>query len=148
MKHFIIYNNVSGLAYNRFSGDDVKGALKDAGIDFEFFTTNEPGESIRVARQACGKVDGPIVACGGDGTINEVVNGIMDSGRPLGIIPNGTSNLLAGELGVKQDLKSACAVLAEGNVRRMDVGKAGSRYFLMMAGVGFDADSIKETDHA
>lgn len=148
MKYFIIYNNFSGLVYNRLSEKDVKKALKDAGIDFEFFVTSKPGDSIQAARDACLKVDGPIVACGGDGTVNEVLNGIMGSEKPLGIIPNGTSNLLAEELGITTNLKNACSILADRKFRRMDVGKASTRYFLMMAGMGFDAVSINETDLA
>ncbi len=146
MKYFIIYNNFSGLVYNRFSENDVKKALNDAGIDFEFFVTRKSGDSIQAARDASLRVDGPIVACGGDGTVNEVLNGIIGSEKPLGIIPNGTSNLLAEELGITQNLKNICSILADRKFRRMDVGKASNRYFLMMAGIGFDAVSINKTD--
>ena len=144
MKYCIIYNNFAGLVYSRFSEDDVRNALGEVGIDFEFIVTTKPKEAIEVARCACQRVDGPIVACGGDGTVNEVMNGIVGSDRPLGIIPNGTSNLLAEELGIGHNLKDACAVLADRKFRLMDVGKANDRYFLMMAGIGFDAVSIEE----
>lgn len=146
MKYCIIYNNFAGLVYSRFSEEDVKNALSEAGIDFEFIVTSKPREAIQVARDACQRVDGPIVACGGDGTVNEVLNGIVGTDKSLGIIPNGTSNLLAEELGIGHGLKEACSILADRKFRLMDVGRASQRYFLMMAGIGFDAVSIKETN--
>ena len=148
MKYCIIYNSFAGVIYSRFSEDDVKNALEEAGIDYEFIATSRAKEATEVARDASKRVDGPIVACGGDGTVNEVMNGLVGSDKPLGIIPNGTSNLLAEELGIGHNLKDACRILADRKFRLMDVGRASQSYFLMMAGIGFDAVSIEEINPA
>ena len=85
-----------------------------------------------------------VIVAGGDGTINEVVNGLVGSETVLGIIPLGTSNVVARGLKLPLDIKEACQVVLEGVGKRIDVGKAGERYFLAMAGVGFDAQVVYE----
>ena len=80
--------------------------------------------------------------CGGDGTVNEVINGVAGSRVPLLVIPGGTANVLAQELSLPREF-SRCAALAEsGAVRRISLGKAGDRYFILMAGVGVDAGIV------
>lgn len=101
-----------------------------------------------------------IVAAGGDGTVNAVVNGLMKSGASLeelalGVLPLGTGNVFAFNLGIDRDWRKACRVIRKGHTRRIDVGLAQaqddkkkkplSRYFLLMAGVGYDAKVIEDT---
>lgn len=82
-----------------------------------------------------------VVVAGGDGTINEAINGLASSGArvPLGIIPLGTANVLAHEIGLRLAPKAVAQALAEGPVRRIHLGRAGERTFMLMAGAGFDA---------
>ncbi len=83
---------------------------------------------------------------GGDGTINEVVNGIFGSGIPLGVISGGTANLFARELALPTRISDAIRAIAGGKTRRISVGRANDRYFLLMVGVGFDSEVIQRVD--
>ena len=80
-----------------------------------------------------------MVAFGGDGTINEVIGGLTGTEVPLGILPGGTANVLAMELGIPLDLRQASKVVTAGVSQRISVGRAGSRHFHLMAGIGLDA---------
>ena len=88
-----------------------------------------------------------IVAAGGDGTINEVVNGIGTSGSALGVLPLGTVNVFAQELGIPRQLEAAWALIQHGRPRTIDLARAEShgavRYFIQLAGVGFDARAVR-----
>lgn len=89
-----------------------------------------------------------ILVAGGDGTINEVVNGMVNSDVPLGILPAGTANVLANELGIGNAMERAAATLAETVQERVALGMISNeannsqRYFLLMAGAGLDADIV------
>lgn len=89
-----------------------------------------------------------IVAAGGDGTINEVVNGIAGADVALGILPLGTMNVFAAELGLPNDLKYAWEIVRSGRTRKIDLARAGDHYFVQLAGVGLDAQVVKETTWA
>jgi len=91
-----------------------------------------------VARKAAADHD-VVVAVGGDGTVNEVFNGIVGTEAIFGIIPTGTGNGFAREFDLPTQPEEACKVLVEGYIREIDVGRANDRYFLGTAGVGFDA---------
>jgi diacylglycerol kinase (ATP) len=85
-----------------------------------------------------------VVAGGGDGTINEVLNG-LEAPVPLGIVPLGTANVLARELHIPvNDVAAACAVLRDGIAKPLDLGLCNGRRFCLMAGIGFDAETVKE----
>jgi len=88
-----------------------------------------------------------ILVAGGDGTINEAVNGMANSDVPLGILPAGTANVLANELGIGGSMERAAAVLGASIRERVALGlltnqENASRYFLLMAGAGLDADIV------
>lgn len=103
-----------------------------------------PRQAEKVAREAVKDGYGRLVVAGGDGTVNEVVSGIGHSGVELGIIPLGTGNVLAYDLGIEADnLDQALATLRAGRVRELDVGKVGDKCFLLMAGFGFDAEVVR-----
>lgn len=87
-----------------------------------------------------------IVAAGGDGTLNEVVNGIAGSQAVLGILPVGTMNVFATELGIPQgNVEKAWAVVERGNAVALDLPMAGGQYFIQLAGVGLDAEVVRQT---
>jgi len=87
-----------------------------------------------------------VVAVGGDGTINEVVNGIAGSDSALGILPLGTANVFALELGIPSKLREAAEIIVAGHSKKIDLARANERYFVQLAGVGFDAETVRETD--
>ena len=103
-----------------------------------------PGQAEQIACQAAADGYDRIVVAGGDGTLNEVINGIGDSGLAVGIVPVGTGNVLAHELGIERDdLRTALNVIRAGKIREVDLGKAGDVRFLLMAGFGFDAEVVR-----
>jgi diacylglycerol kinase (ATP) len=114
-------------------------------LDVEF--TKSPMHAMEISRAARNKYDLVIVA-GGDGTINEVINGIAGSRTTLAIIPFGTANVFALELGIPPGVKEACELLTEGQKIQIDLGyaetKEGSRYYSMVLGIGFDALVMKD----
>ncbi len=105
--------------------------------------TRQPGDATRLAA-AAGEHD-VVVAAGGDGTINEVVNGL--NGAALGVLPLGTVNVFAQELGIPRDLEAAWAAIEAGQTRTIDLAcaEAGGRrrYFCQLGGVGFDARAVR-----
>ncbi len=113
--------------------------------------TRGPGDAERAARAAASEGYEAVLVAGGDGTVNEAINGLMAAGDgarsplPLGLVPLGTQNVLAHELGLPRgDLEATRALLLAGRTRVLDVGLAGSRYFVLMAGFGFDALVVRE----
>ncbi len=108
-------------------------------------TTTATGDARAFAEQAVAAGFTTIVAAGGDGTVNEVVNGIAGSGVALGILPVGTMNVFAAELGLPNDLAAAWSVILAGYTRKIDLVRANTRYFVQLAGVGLDAQVVQET---
>lgn len=104
-----------------------------------------PGDAHRVAAAAVREGFKTIVAAGGDGTVNEVVNGIAGSDVALGILPVGTMNVFAAELGLPGDLEEAWAIIRAGRTRRVDLVRANQQYFVQLAGVGLDAQVVQAT---
>jgi YegS/Rv2252/BmrU family lipid kinase len=122
----------------------VVGILERGDCKVDVFKTSKRGDAQGVGADVPAGCQA-VVAMGGDGTINEVAHGILESGSdvPLGIIPLGTANVLARELNIPLDPEQACRVIAGGNTRRIDVGRDEHKYFVLMAGVGFDAEVVK-----
>jgi len=97
------------------------------------------GDATRLAREAVEQGLDLVCAIGGDGTVNETINGLAGSEVPLAIVPTGTVNVLAMELGIPLEPPDAVKLLEVGTVSWIDLGLAGDRYFGLMAGVGMDA---------
>jgi YegS/Rv2252/BmrU family lipid kinase len=100
----------------------------------------DPGGGL-AARAVRAGVD-LVLASGGDGTVTACVSGVAGTGIPLGVLPSGTGNLLARNLGLPSSLEEALAVALAGVDRRLDVGTANGQPFVVMAGVGFDAQLL------
>jgi diacylglycerol kinase (ATP) len=109
-------------------------------------TTIGPGDAEAQAERAVEQGYETIVAAGGDGTINEVVNGIGLAPVALGILPMGTVNVFAMELGIPFGVEAAWKVIRAHHVRHIDLASANGTYFVQMAGIGFDAQVAKENN--
>ncbi len=108
--------------------------------------TAQPGEAEAFARHAASEGFEKIVAAGGDGTINEVVNGLAGSTVMLGLLPIGTINVFATELGLPlHNLQSCWDIIQKGHTRLVDLPSANGKHFVQLAGVGLDAQVVKET---
>jgi diacylglycerol kinase (ATP) len=109
-------------------------------------STSTWGEAESLARAASEEGFENVVAAGGDGTINEVVNGIAGTGAALGLLPLGTMNVFATELGLpSNDLARCWQIITDGQARFVDLPSANGKHFVQLAGVGFDAQVVKET---
>lgn len=122
--------------------------LRGKGYRTELLLTAKRGHATQLARDSLGYGPDMIVAAGGDGTINEVVNGMVGSAVPLSVLPLGTTNVLARELNISCDLYSALGVAVSGIPRSVSLGRiesphsSYSRYFCLMAGIGFDGKTV------
>jgi len=109
--------------------------------------TSKPGEARALARAALDDGFQRVVVAGGDGTVNEVVNGIAGSPVQLGILPIGTMNVFAAELGLPKSISECWQVIQNGALRLIDLPQAAGHAFVQMAGVGFDALALEATSH-
>jgi YegS/Rv2252/BmrU family lipid kinase len=104
-------------------------------------------ETERAARSAVAAGANLVIAAGGDGTVRAVAENIVGSEATLGIVPRGTANVLARELGIPlDDVAAAVDICVHGVTQRVDLGYTGTRYFLLMCSVGFDALTIKRVN--
>jgi len=87
-----------------------------------------------------------VVAAGGDGTVNAVLNGLAENPRPLGVLPLGTANVLASEIELPRDIEALATLIANGSPQPVWPGRVGNRLFLTMAGIGFDAEVVAAVD--
>jgi len=111
-----------------------------------FYATESAGDAEHLARRAVAEGFEQIVAAGGDGTIHEVVNGIAGSEAALGLMPMGTMNVFANELGLPaNDLGRCWEIIRAERTRLIDLPTANGKHFVQLAGVGLDAQVVKET---
>jgi YegS/Rv2252/BmrU family lipid kinase len=115
-----------------------------AGWEASIAPTEAATHATELAREAAARGIEMVVACGGDGTVNEVANGLAGSETALGVVRGGTANVWAKEIRMPKRVDRAVAALASGETRTVDLGRAGERYFLCVAGAGFDAAIVRE----
>ncbi len=143
----VVLNPISGQGRGRRRLDRTIALLREQ-AQVELCETTRPGDGIAAARSACAAGAQVVIAAGGDGTINEVVNGLAGSDVPLGVIPLGTANVLAAELAIPRDPLALAALILRGPEREMWPGIADGRRFAVMASAGFDADVVRAVDPA
>ena len=144
----VIFNPTSGRASRSERRlRRVLDELERLGCSVALRRTEARGDAERLAREAELDID-IVVAAGGDGTINEVANGLGGAPRRLAVIPLGTANVLANEIGLPRDPRRLAAIIAAGRARPVWPGRVGGRLFLMMVGVGFDAAVLRRVDPA
>jgi diacylglycerol kinase family enzyme len=119
----------------------VVAALRRRGCEVALCMTHGPGDAERLARTADPAFE-VIVAAGGDGTVNEVANGLRRRSRLLAVLPLGTGNVLANEIGMPHAPEALARVIAEAPAMPVWPGVAGNRLFLAVAGIGFDAEVL------
>jgi diacylglycerol kinase (ATP) len=131
---------------------DVASRLESLGLEVELQLTKGPGDAAEIAARAARSGSSDVIVAGGDGTINEAIQGLAGTGARLAIIPRGTGNVLARELGLPIDEEQAVAVVARGKSRKIYLGLMidettnQSRYFVLMAGIGLDASVVERVD--
>lgn len=119
--------------------------LGRAALPYSVQQTERPGQGTELARAAVRRGAHVVVAAGGDGTIQEVVNGIVGTETALAVLPWGTGNGLAHQLRMSRDPVQLCRLLLGGRVATIDVGEVCGRYFVNVAGFGYDAEVVRRS---
>ena len=145
----IVFNPVSGSG-NRRIVEAVQQALSNRGCDVSLYPTQSAGDATRYLAAYEGQLDVVAVA-GGDGTINEVVNGLRERDNQsyrLALIPTGTVNVLAAELGIGKTPEGIADIILQGREKPIYLGSVNDRRFVLMAGIGYDAWVVDNVDLA
>lgn len=143
MKTELIINLTAGGGKPRSHLKTIFKYLKENGFNFKVSYTSHHGEATELAQKAADKGIDLIISVGGDGTVNEIVNGIMQSKNDpiLGIIPLGWANDFIKSVNIPPDVTQACKILVQGKTKKIDVGVINKKiYFANICGVGFDAE--------
>ena len=128
---------------------EAASQLESLGIAVDLKLTAGPGDAAELAARAARNGSSDVIVAGGDGTINEAIQGLAGTNARLGILPRGTANVLARELGLPLDDKQAVAVAAQGKSRKIYLGLVineatkEKRHFVLMAGIGLDASVVR-----
>ncbi len=145
MKARIVYNPSAGMRTAREQITRAMSELQARGWAVDSFETAQPGDGTRLARAAAMEGLDAVIAVGGDGTVNEIANGLVDTTTALGVLPLGTANVWAKEMGLPlSDMVTAAQLTADATIRTIDVGQVrgptiAPRIFVLWSGVGLDA---------
>jgi YegS/Rv2252/BmrU family lipid kinase len=153
----LIYNPASGLISTRRTAavEEALAVFRAAGVEGKAFVTREAGEATLHAQQAAREGFDTILACGGDGTVHEIVQSLVGTDIALGVVPLGTANALASDLGLIAPPAKVARKLLDAVPTRVSVGRIhfrdsagnpGSRYFVVAAGIGADALLMSRLD--
>lgn len=129
--------------------EDLAAQLESLGVKVDLRLTEGPGDATEIAARAARNGSSDVIVAGGDGTINEAIQGLAGTKARLAIIPRGTGNVLARELGLPLDDEQALKIVAQGKSRQIYLGLAidettnERRHFVLMAGIGLDASVVR-----
>lgn len=143
----IIANPTSG-SFPHYNHDfqETLAFLKEHGWQVALWPTSGPGDAQSLARRAVEQQIAVVIVAGGDGTINEVIQSLAGSECALGVLPTGTVNVWAREMGIPLDKVKAREVLLHGQTRCIDLGQVNGRYFLLMVGIGLDGEVMQAVE--
>lgn len=140
MQIAVIFNPTAGGSRHKRRIVKLRQQLQTYGHELRLMETTGPGDATRLSRIAINDGCDLILAVGGDGTINEVIQGMAGSKVPLAMYPAGTTNVWCKQVGMPVNPQKAAAIIANGPRRNVDLGLAQGRYFLLMVGIGIDAE--------
>jgi YegS/Rv2252/BmrU family lipid kinase len=146
MRYLLIANPASGRGLAGRGAEAVAEYFRRRGHEMETRFTERPGHAEELAREGAKGDYEAIIVGGGDGTINEALNGMAGSAKKLAIIPWGTGNVFASEMRYPRSVGAICKLILKGDSELLDLGLCGDRRFLLMAGVGVDAYSLKQLE--
>jgi diacylglycerol kinase family enzyme len=142
----VIVNGGAGHGHDDQAADDLRAKLAGAGLDAELVLAKDGDEMIASARRALQQGVKLVAAGGGDGTINAVASVIVGSGVHFGVLPLGTLNHFAKDLGIPLELEEAVRNLATGTPRKVDVGEVNGRIFLNNSSLGLYPDIVRDRE--
>lgn len=140
--HFIV-NPIAGSGHHSFYKQFLRSYFEEDKYTISIKLTDFKGHAIELTKESILQKANVIVACGGDGTINEVASTLVDTNIPLGIVPIGSGNGLASNLSIPINIKKALSVIKKNQCINIDVGCVNQRYFFSNTGFGFDASVIE-----
>ena len=132
----------------KFNTEIIDQLLGNSNWTYQLLHTDRKGHATQLAREAVKEKVDIVVACGGDGTVNEVAQGLVNSSTSLGIIPLGSGNGLARHLCVPMNSKKAIQFILNGQPKRINAGSINDKLFFCAAGVGFDAHIAQAFSHS
>lgn len=146
----ILICNPAAKSMSEAKIERARRLLEQKDCRVELLLTKQRGEAEQLAKDATKRAPSVIIAAGGDGTFNEVANGIAGAEIPMAILPLGTTNVLAKELGIPDNIEGALEVALNNTPKNVSLGKIAivrdsspvSRYFILMAGIGFDGEAV------
>jgi diacylglycerol kinase (ATP) len=137
----LFLNPAAGRGKYRKSYRAVAHRLREAGVVCDVTVSRYAGEITEIASEVAARGYETVVACGGDGTVNEVINGIAGTRTALGLVPMGTANDFAVNMGISKDIDIACTIIKERRIKKIDLVKVNDdRFFGGIGCVGFDAE--------
>jgi diacylglycerol kinase family enzyme len=142
----VIVNAGAGTGHDEAACDALRTQLTDAGLDAELVLADGGAQMIAAARRALAQGARLVAAGGGDGTINAVASVMVDSGVPFGVLPLGTLNHFAKDLGIPLDRAAAVRNLAAGRPVKVDVGEVNGRIFLNNSSLGLYPDIVRDRE--
>ena len=152
VRRVLLITNPAAARTRKAVTDIVVSVLKREGCSVDLVETTGHGDAARAARAGADDNVDAIAVYGGDGTVMQTVAGIAGRNIPVGLIPGGTGNLLAGNLGLPRKPAAAARVIARGRPRAIDLGRfensEGAQYFSVACGSGFDAELMARTSSA
>jgi diacylglycerol kinase (ATP) len=141
---YYIVNPKAGASSLKMISCRFASYLSSRGFKFQILTTSCLEDGFEFARSAAQDRDcAMVVVVGGDGVIREVADGLKGSGKPLLIIPGGTENLLANELGFDEEYETTVKTFETGFIKTLDLGSVNGKSFISVAGFGFDGEVVK-----
>ena len=141
----LIYNPVAGQGDAEQDLATIKSILEpEFDLDIKFTTEKVGGGEL--ARQALKEHAEIIIASGGDGTVSEVAEALIETDVPLGAIARGTANAFANALDLPDTIEAACQVIVDGNTRKVDAGLCNGKPMILLAGIGFEAETVDDAD--
>ena len=138
MRMKIILNPTAGRGKGKNAQQIIEDVLRESFVEYDIELTKGPGLALELAKKAVKDGYNTVVAAGGDGTVNQVLNGLAESGIPMAVLPCGTGNDFAAMLGMPKDLKESMQQILNGSIGQVDLCKVNDHYFISSVGVGFD----------
>lgn len=146
-KIVFIVNPIAGGGRTKKLLPMIDQKMKEKGIDYKIILTTGPKDATNIAIKCLEEGYDKIVAVGGDGTVNELALGILNYGKgTLGILPSGTGNDLARTLNIPKEPEKAIDFILKGKGKKIDVGMVNDKFFLNIASIGFDSETVKTNE--
>lgn len=145
MRHLFILNPIAGKGKTLKLIPDIHAYFRDSGKEYIIETTEYPGHATEIASRYSSREDFRIYSIGGDGTLNEVLNGMAGSGSSLAAIPAGSGNDFIKSIIGSRPLKDMIKSVVEGLERRIDLARVNDKYFINITSLGFDAQVVQKT---